>query len=171
MPYRTKTYIAFDGDYDIRYYWLMKAWKHNQVDFFLQFNFFDAHEINTARDSSLEQTIKRRLKERLNNSKLFILLIGSQTRFLYRFVRWEIEQAISMDLPIIAVNLNGLKYMDSDRCPPILREELAIHISFNQKIIEYALNNWGESHREFRRQNKIEAYYYKHSIYQNLGIY
>ena len=26
MAYRNKTYVAFDGDKDIRYYRLMKAW-------------------------------------------------------------------------------------------------------------------------------------------------
>ena len=44
MAYRNKTYIAFDGDKDIRYYWLMKAWKHNSTDFFKQFEFYDAHD-------------------------------------------------------------------------------------------------------------------------------
>jgi hypothetical protein len=29
MAYRNKTYVAFDGDSDIRYYRLMKAWKQN----------------------------------------------------------------------------------------------------------------------------------------------
>lgn len=27
MTYRNKTYVAFDGDKDIRYYRLMQAWK------------------------------------------------------------------------------------------------------------------------------------------------
>lgn len=27
MSYRNKTYVAFDGDNDIKYYWLMRAWK------------------------------------------------------------------------------------------------------------------------------------------------
>jgi hypothetical protein len=38
MAYKNRTYIAFDGDSDIRYYWLMKAWKHNSKDFFVDFN-------------------------------------------------------------------------------------------------------------------------------------
>ena len=29
MSYRNKTYVAFDGDNDIKYYWLMRAWKKN----------------------------------------------------------------------------------------------------------------------------------------------
>ena len=67
MAYRNKTYVCFDGDNDIRYYNLMKAWKQNDNT---NFNFYDAHDINTALDSSTEETIKRRLRERLINSKV-----------------------------------------------------------------------------------------------------
>ena len=59
MAYKNKTYVAFDGDNDIRYYNLMKAWKQNDNS---NFNFFDAHDINNALDSSTEETIKKRLR-------------------------------------------------------------------------------------------------------------
>jgi hypothetical protein len=49
MAYRNKTYIAFDGDEDIRYYRLMTAWKAHDG---FSMNFQDAHDLNTARDSS-----------------------------------------------------------------------------------------------------------------------
>jgi hypothetical protein len=49
MAYRNKTYVAFDGDNDIHYYRLMKAWKQNNHS---DFKFYDAHDINTASDSS-----------------------------------------------------------------------------------------------------------------------
>ena len=109
MTYRNKTYVCFDGDNDIHYYWLMKAWKQNDG---FSFNFFDAHDLNTARDTSLSDTIKQKLRERLLNSKVLVVLIGDKTRYLYRFVRWEMEQALKLGLPIVAVNLNGLRKMD-----------------------------------------------------------
>ena len=87
MAYRNKTYLCFDGDNDIHYFYLMRAWRANQLDFFKGLNFYDAHEINNARDSSKEESIKRQLLERLNNSYLFIVLIGKQTRYLTKFVR------------------------------------------------------------------------------------
>lgn len=73
MAYRNKTYVAFDGDNDMRYYQLMKAWKQSDNT---AFNFYDAHDINSARDSSQEESIKRQLRERMANSKVFVLLIG-----------------------------------------------------------------------------------------------
>lgn len=119
MPYRNKVYVCFDGDNDIRYYWLMLAWKQNDNT---SFSFFDAHDLNSALDTSLEETIKRKLRERLRNAKTFVVLIGESTQYLYKFVRWEMEQALGLDLPIIGVNMNGLRFQDTERCPPIIRK-------------------------------------------------
>lgn len=167
MPYRNKTYISFDGDNDIHYYWLMRAWKQSDST---SFDFYDAHDLNTARDTSLDSSIKQQLLVRLNNSKSFILLVGERTRFLYRFVRWEIEQAINRNLPLIVVNLNGLRYMDGLRCPPLIRPELAIHISFNARILEYALEDWTQQHPTLRSQGKTGPFYYLETVYQNFGL-
>lgn len=58
MPYRNKTFVSFDGDTDIHYYRLMQAWKQSDG---IDFNFYDAHDLNTARDSSREESIKAQL--------------------------------------------------------------------------------------------------------------
>ncbi len=167
MAYRNKTYICFDADTDIHYYRLMQAWKQNDKT---DFNFFDAHDINNLLPTSSEETIKQRLRERLNNAKMFIVLVGSQTRYLYRFVRWEMEIALKLDIPIIAVNLNGKRRMDPDRCPPVIRDELAIHVSFNTAIVQYALENWGTTHASYRKEDKSGPYYYKEQVYKDLGL-
>ena len=165
--YTNKTYVAFDADSDIRYYRLMQAWKKNNNT---SFNFYDAHDLNNLMSFSSEETIKAKLAERLRNTKVFILLIGNSTKNLYKFVRWEIEQAIRRNIPIIAVNLNGKTSMDSNLCPAILKDELAIHVSFNQKIIEYAIDNWEASDAKHRQAGKTGAFYYKDSVYARLGI-
>ncbi|WP_081619206.1 TIR domain-containing protein [Thioalkalivibrio sp. ALE23] len=167
MAYRNKTYVAFDADRDIRYYYLMKAWRDRDND---TFNFHDAHDLNTSRDTSQEQSIKANLRKRFQNSKAFVLLVGEGTRYLRKFVKWEIEQAIRLDLPIIVVNLNNKKAMDESRCPPLLRDALAMHVPFKQSIVQYALDNWPDSHREHRRNNESGPYYYKNSVYQRLGL-
>ncbi len=165
--YRNKAYIAFDGDKDIRYYYLMKAWKDNDNT---SFNFYDAHDINNIYDSSQETSIKSGLQERMRNASAFILLVGESTRYLYKFVKWEIEQAIKRDLPIIVINLNGVRQMDENRCPPILANQLAMHISFNQKIIEFALDKWTVQHQDLKKQGATGPYYYQNDIYQRMGI-
>lgn len=167
MAYTNKTYVAFDADNDIRYYRLMQAWKNNENQ---SFDFYDAHDLNNLMSFSSEETIKAKLRERLQNTKIFVLLVGSNTKYLYKFVRWEIEQAISRKIPIIVVNLNGKRSKDSNLCPSVLDGELAMYVSFNQKILEYAMENWPISDNNYRKNGEAGAYYYKDSIYTKLGL-
>ena len=164
MSYRNKTYVAFDGDSDIKYYRLMRAWEKTDGS---AFNFYDAHDINTARDSSQEESIKKQLRIRMDNSKVFVLLIGKNTRYLRKFVKWEIETAIRLGLPIIAVNLNGSKSKDN-LCPASLDGELAIFIPFGKRIIQYALENWPNSYFLHKNAGQIGAYYYIDNVYKKL---
>lgn len=166
MAYKNKTYVCFDGDNDIKYYRLMQAWKENDK---IAFNFHDAHDLNNLREGSKEETIKKKLRERLKNTKVLIVLIGSKTKNLYKYVRWEIEWAIENDIPIIAVNLNKHKGI-SKFCPPILKDKLAIHVPFRQKVIDYALNNWPALHKKRKKEGICEPREYKDSVYEELSV-
>ena len=166
MAYRNKVYVSMDADSDLHYYRLMQAWKQNDNT---PFNFYDAHDINNILDKS-EASIKVGLQERFRNTKIFVLLVGQHTRYLYKYVRWEIEEAIKRDLPCIVVNLNGKRSLDSELCPPIIRDHLAVHVSFNARIIQYALENWPAADAEKRRNNQNGAFYYTQSVYEKLGL-
>jgi len=167
MAYRNKTYVAFDGDRDINYYYLMKAWKANDS---IEFDFHDAHDLNYARDSSEEESIKRQLRERMQNSKIFLLLVGTNTKYLTKFVKWEIESAIRRDLPIIVVNLNDKRSIDNSLCPSSLDGILSIHIPFKKEIIQYAIDNWPSSHQLHNSKGDSGAYHYLDSVYKSLGL-
>lgn len=162
-----KVYTCFDGDNDIHYYRLLQAWHENRS---FDFIFENAHDITQARDSSSEETIKRSLRTRLNASDTLLVLIGNNTRYLYKFVRWEIEVAIEKSMAIIVVNLNKKRGMDYSLCPPILRDELAIHISFEHKIINFAVKYWPDWHPRHKREGKSGPYHYNSDVYKNLGI-
>ena len=165
MAYKTKVYVSFDADNDMKYYRTLQMWDANDK---FEFEFNDAHEINTILDKS-EASIKAGLQERFRSTKIFVLLIGEHTKYLYKYVRWEIEQAIKRGIPIIAVNINGKKQLDDDLCPPILTSELAIHIPFKEKIITYALDHWPQQDAECRKNEEREAFVYKDSVYKKLG--
>lgn len=167
MAYKNKTYVCFDGDNDMHYYRLMQAWHQNDKS---TFSFYNAHDINTARDTSQEASIKRQLRERLLNSKVLVVLIGANTRYLTKFVKWEMEQALSLDLPIIGVNLNGMRQMDPQRCPPTIRNELAMHVSYNPAILQFALENWPQQHANEKVVGKRGPFYYSQQIYGRLGV-
>ncbi|MEX2578426.1 MAG: TIR domain-containing protein [Verrucomicrobiales bacterium] len=166
MSYRNKTYVIFDGDEDMWAYSYMKGWKQNER---IDFNFFDAHDLKPITDRADENTVKRSLRARLSNTKQAIVIIGEKTKNLFRFVRWEMETCQKIDIPIVAVNLNGLREQDPDRCPPVIRDEYAVHIPFKLRIIQYALDQFPREYSN-RDPSATGPRFYNHSVYQKLGL-
>ena len=76
MVYRTRTYIAadWDGDRDA----VDQLHKWNDSDYW-GLSFTDAHNLQQSRDSSLPCSIKSSLKERMDHSKRFVLIVGDST--------------------------------------------------------------------------------------------
>jgi hypothetical protein len=166
MSYKNKTYVIFDGDSDMWAYAYMKGWKTNERT---DFNFFDAHDIRPLTDRASVETVRVRLRERFSSAKQVIVLVGENTKNLFRFVRWEIEVALGLDLPIIVVNLNGSTGFDGDLCPPLLHDTYSVHLSFKAKIIQYALDHFPD---EFARRDEMATgpRIYKTEIYGQLGL-
>lgn len=165
MAYKKQIYIAFDADNDIHYYYLMKAWKQNDNTVF---DFKNAHEVNTINIFDSEQTIKRKLRERMESSKVFILLIGKHTKNLYKYVRWEIELAKEKGLPIICINLNQSREVDGERIPKIIRETLSLHICFGVKVLQYALDVWGNTHSRLSKEGESVPYIFPSETYKDI---
>lgn len=169
MAYRNKTFISFASE-NIGSYRLMQAWKTNKN---IDFNFYDAHDINTALDTSSPDTIKRRLRERLSNAKQVIVLIGDGTRLKAArdssFIHYEIEVIKNLGIPVILVNLNQSRVVQSHRIPTALNNPLhTISVSFQSKIIKYALDNFPDDF--YSNSEKVGPYNYKSFVYENLGL-
>ena len=177
MAYRNKTYVVFNADPemnlngdvkgDMAHYRTLQMWKARED---INFDFYDAHELNKLRNGSSEETIKGKLRERLSNAKLLVVIVGQYTRFQHKFVCWEIEIALKDGIPIIVTNTNGKRKHDDSRCLAILKKELAIHVSFKAKIIQHAFDNWISSHEKHKAEGKISPFIYRDSVYQRLGL-
>lgn len=169
MGYNDPTYVIFDGDKDKWAYAYMRGWKKNEK---IDFDFRDAHDLdNMTSRAQNEEYVKRQLRQRMKESKQVIVLIGANTKNLYRFVRWELDLARELDLPIIAVNLNDKRRQDDERCPPIIRDTCVVHVSFNMAIIKYALENWPSEYRRLPAEVKGKGWrYYSDDIYRGLGL-
>lgn len=148
-------YVAFDGDEDKWAYDFMKGWKTNdRVDF----NFEDAHGLDNMTSRAQGETyVKSMLKERMKQSDAFILVVGKKTKDLYKFVRWEIDLAMELGLPIIATNLNQMNGMDADLCPAILRTACAVHVPYKKDAIKHALDKWPAEWRSLNAQDKAKG--------------
>ena len=167
VAYRKKFYLCFDTDNEVHYYWLMRAW---QQDDGTKFNFHDAYDLNTPYNVNFEEAVKHQLKARIQDTQAFVVLIGESTRYPHQLVQWQIEEALALDLPIICVNLNGLRHRDAIRCPSVIGNSLSVHIGFNAVILQHALQTWPEKHYAFRQQGDSSPYYYKQNDYFALGL-
>lgn len=160
MAYRTKTYIAADWDGDKDAVDQLHKWNDSN---YWGLHFVDAHELTQARDTSLPCSIKRSLKERLDASKTFILIVGKNTDSVTKgscrycrshssllgrclrehsidfrsFVEYECETAYRSGLKI-AVLYNS-QYVYRDRCPEILRNK-GTHLA----MYEIIKSPWGD---------------------------
>ena len=166
MAYRNKFYVCFDSDNDIHYYWLMRAWRQDDGT---KFDFYDAHDLNQTYNASFQDALKYQLRARIQNTRAFVVLIGERTHYL-QFVQWEIEEALALDLPIICVNLNGLRHRDLIRCPSIIGDRISVHIDFNPVILQHALKTWPERHHSLRQQGDSSPYFYMPDDYVSLGL-
>ena len=141
----------------MNHYNLMKAWKENDR---IAFDFHNAHDLNNLMGWSNEETIKGKLRLRLQNTKVLVVLIGEFTKNLHKFVRWEIDYALENKIPVVCVNLNGTNGQDSNRCPAILRNETVVHIPWGMNQINHALNNWPSGYASLMAQNDFGWRYY-----------
>lgn len=174
MAYRNKTFISFASE-DIHFYRLMCAWRENTR---FDFNFYDAHDINVARDSSQAETINRRLRERLLNTKQVIMLIGDVTRKKAAdpdtFVYYEARTILRLGLPVIFANVNRSREAEPHRIPEVLLDQYTMSTSFGPTILSYALDHFPEDFfANLVRpadKRKVGPYYYKQSVYDELDL-
>ncbi len=172
MAYRNGTNIAFHANgtnfpinSDIKYYNLIKAWCNKTDDCF---NIVNSHEKNAAvRDTSSKETLKRRLRERLNNSKNMLLIVGETTKLDLDWVPFEIEYAVDLcKIPLIVTYIGYTKISAPKKLshlwPFALKTRIenesakAIHIPFRKEAIYDATSQFT---------------YAKYPIGGGLGIY
>lgn len=182
MAYRNGTYVAFAADgntditkSDIKYYNLLKGWHLMKAR---TFRFNNPHENGSQlRTGSQEETIKRTLRERINNSKRFILLVGNTTRLDDDYVPYEIEYAIDVcKLPVIVCYVNhktritefcpkSLEYL----IPKALKDRMdkgtvkTIHIPFRERIINKAIEMF-----DYSKQPSYSFSIFTESIYDKI---
>jgi hypothetical protein len=79
MTNRTKTYLAGDwtGDKDL----IDKLHEWNDSER-LALNFTDVHSLTSSSDATLNCNIKKSLRQRMNISKTFVLIVGKDTKNL-----------------------------------------------------------------------------------------
>ena len=169
MSYRNKTYVAFASE-DIRSYYLMLAWRANAN---IDFNFYNAHDLYPARDSSLSESIKAQLRERIRNAKQVVLLGTAAARRKggdrSSFLGCEIASIIKLNLPVVVANLDQGRYIDKTVIPqPLLDENYyTLSVSFQPAIIRFGLDGYVHY---FAGKSRSGCHYYEAEHYKKHGL-
>jgi len=150
---RTRTYIAGDWDHDKDAVDQLYKWNDSN---YWSLSFIDAHDLTSARDSSLNCSIKKSLKTRMDISKTFVLIVGDQTNSVtagscrwcgsytsytkscakgysvdYRsFINFECDKAVEAGIKIIVL-YNSTK-VEQSKCPDAVKN-IGTHASMKYK--------------------------------------
>jgi hypothetical protein len=151
-----RTFVGFSST-DIEYYWLMLAWKENEK---IDFNFTDC-QLQDDIDSEDEPYIKSKVRKRIGMAGSFALLIGKDTRYKYKYVRWEAEVAIEKGCTIVGVNLDSSRRVSQATCPAVIYNIGAMFVPYSPKIVAYAL--------EYYKMHESGNYHYNDEVYRRLG--
>jgi hypothetical protein len=135
----------------------MCAWKeHEHIDF----DFVDC-QLQNGINSENEAYIKSKCRKRINMAGTYVMLIGQDTRYKHKYVRWEAEVALEKQCRIIGVNLDNWRYINRTTCPAIITDIGAIFVPFSPHILAYALEH-------FQRKNNGD-WVYNDEHYRKLG--
>lgn len=180
MAYRNGTYIAFHAngksdpsESDMKYYNTLRMWKVRGDN---DFRFINSHDKRDVRDSSTTETLRRALRERMNESKHLLLIIGETTRFDTDWVPFEIEYAVdNCGLPVIAAYTGYTRITQprllSNLWPKALADRInngiakVIHVPFKKEPIVDAVWQF-----DFNTPPKTGLNYYTNEAYKSWGL-
>jgi hypothetical protein len=151
-----RTFVGFSST-NLPHYRLMLAWRaHEHIDF----NFCDC-QLQSEIRSEDEGYIKSKCRARINMAGTFIQIIGDDTRYKHKYVRWEAEVALERKCRIIGVNVDAWRFINEVNCPPILRNVGALFVPFSPQIIAHALQD------AVRKES--DNWFYPDLVYTRLG--
>ena len=160
-------YVAIDASKDIKYYEEFKLMLRNND---IKYNLFDGIDYYKEYDKTPDDMLKFKIQKNLERADVIVVLLSKTLKSMRKFSKWQIEHAVNMGKPIIAVNPNRIRSADYDVCPTILKSHLSLHIPYDAKAFEIAVRNWPQSHAEHMKNEKDlrKIYKYAESVYQQI---
>lgn len=160
-------YVAIDASNDLKYYEAFKHMIDNNGD---NYNFFDGIDYFKELDKTPDDMLKFKIQKNLERADVVVVLLTKTLKSMRRFSKWQVEHAVNIGIPIIAVNPNRIRSADFDVCPTILKTHLSLHIPYDANAFKVAVRNWPASHKEHMKNEKEQRKIYKYaeSVYAQI---
>ena len=160
-------YVAFDASNDIKYYQEFKSLLRSSQE---HYNVFDSVDYFKELDKNPDDVVKFKIQKNLERADIVIVLLTKTYKSMRKFSKWQLEHAINIGKPIIAVNPNRIRSVDYDVCPTVLKTRLSLHIPYDIRALETAIKYWPDSHYEHMKSEKEQRkiYKYANSVYEQI---
>lgn len=153
MKIKKSVYVSYNQTSSLYFYTIKSLNENGTFDVRIK----NAVELGQLRSKASKEVISEKLKQKLKNVTLMLVLVGEKSAEINQFVWWEVQAALDAGIPIVAVNINGHKDVDSDHCPSILLNNLTLHIPFRSTVIEWSICNWPKLSDELKKAGTSEA--------------
>lgn len=130
-----KIFVSYHHDEEDNYYkWLLVAWSKNHNGYF-DIKFQD-ESVGVSINSEDAKYIKSVISDRISSSGRFLCIVGKNT-YKSDWVNWEIDKAVELGKPVVAIKLNN-----SNTTPiPLYGINAEWAREFNYEAIKKALDN------------------------------
>jgi hypothetical protein len=167
MGHRDRTFVSYAAE-DASAWWEMRAWPQEPG---IPFDFEDAYDLHAKGDTNRD-SIRRRLRQRIGRSRQGIVLVGPRSRAVAANPRnyffYELDVLTKLGLPIVVVNLNGVRRVDRTRVPEVLAGRYTINVAFEPRIVRHALDHFAAGYAAMQPTQSGPHVYEPH-VYDELG--
>lgn len=160
-----KIFVIFDFEKDLKLYNEMETWKNSEGE---SFNLVNSYETYKLLDKEQDEKIKELINLKIEGSSLATIILGQGIKSMRKLVKWQIEAAITLNIPLVVMNLNRIQSVDYDRVPSALKNVLALHTIFDPTMLEVSLHDWVIKFRDFKNNDKKGPYKYSLKTYELL---
>jgi hypothetical protein len=137
MAHNDPTFLIVDPVGDAGALAILRGWREHSG---VRFDWRDATDLS-AEDMTAE-AYRAEIDRRIGQASAVAMLVGPTFKALRGGLRPQVEAALRSGLPIIAMNLNGNRKHDLPRLPKMLHDRCVLHVSFEQRIVQHALDQW-----------------------------
>lgn len=161
-----KIFVAFDGAEDLEVYKKLSEFKDSEGN---SYEFSNCYDLKKKIDKLPDEDLKEEIYEMIDQTDLAVIILSKKTKSMRKFISWQVMYLRNSDHPIVCLNLLPIRSVDFSILPAKLkRGSLALHIPFEEKVFELAVNNWPEMNEKFVSKKKNGNFRFPLEIYEKL---
>ena len=160
-----KIYVIYDSLANSEAYKNLKNFKQSDGT---NFNIYDGVKFLRSLDKVSDDELKAAIFENMDSADVVLVLLSKNVKSMRKFIKWQIEYAVSEKKVLISMNCNRLRSLDYDVTPTILKNKLSLFLPYNEKALELALLNWPKSFKEHSKNGDTGPYRYEMDVYYKL---